>query len=169
MVEVQLSGVQVDLQSKVPVVLLQERDGDRTLPIFIGPAEARSIALFLEGQVPERPLTHDLIRDLLQSLSARMVRLVITELQGKTYLAEMQLDVRGEAMVVSCRPSDGIAVALRTQTPMYIDDDLLDAEGIVMEADGEDVADEDLDEEEPEELVEHFREFIQAVRPEDFA
>lgn len=169
MVEVQLSGVQVDLQSKVPVVLLQERDGDRTLPIFIGPAEARSIALFLEGQVPERPLTHDLIRDLLQSLSARMVRLVITELQGKTYLAEMQLDVRGEAMVVSCRPSDGIAVALRTQTPMYIDDDLLDAEGIVMEADGEDAADDDLDEEEPEELVEHFREFIQAVRPEDFA
>ena len=169
MVEVQLSGVQVDLQSKVPVVLLQERDGDRTLPIFIGPAEARSIALFLEGQVPERPLTHDLIRDLLQSLSARMVRLVITELQGKTYLAEMQLDVRGEAMVVSCRPSDGIAVALRTQTPMYIDDDLLDAEGIVMEADGEDATDDDLDEEEPEELVEHFREFIQAVRPEDFA
>ena len=169
MVEVQLSGVQVDLQSKVPVVLLQEREGDRTLPIFIGPAEARSIALFLEGQVPERPLTHDLIRDLLQSLSARLVRLVITELQGKTYLAEMHLDVKGEAIVVSCRPSDGIAVALRTQTPMYIDDELLDAEGIVMQAGLEEGADDDLEDEEPEELVEHFREFIQAVRPEDFA
>ena len=169
MVEVQLSGVQVDLQSKVPVVLLQEREGNRTLPIFIGPAEARAIALVLEGQVPERPLTHDLIRDLLASLSARMERLVITELRGKTYLAEMHLDVKGEAVVVSCRPSDGIAVAMRTQTPMYIDDELLDAEGIEMAGDVEDGAEDDLDDEEPEELVEHFREFIQAVRPEDFA
>lgn len=169
MVEVQLSGVQVDLQSKVPVVLLQEREGDRTLPIFIGPAEARAIALVLEGQVPERPLTHDLIRDLLVSLSARMQRLVITELRVKTYLAEMHLDVRGETVVVSCRPSDGIAVALRTQAPMYIDDDLLAAEGIVMQAEDEEGPEADLEDEEPEELVEHFREFIQAVRPEDFA
>lgn len=169
MVEVQLTGVQVDLQSKVPVVLLQEREGSRTLPIYIGPAEARSIALVLEGQVPERPLTHDLIRDLLESLSARMERLVITELRGRTYLAEMHLDVRGDRIVVSCRPSDGIAVALRTETRMYIDDDLLEAEGIDMQAGGESGADDDLEDEEPEELVEHFREFIQAVRPEDFA
>ena len=167
MVEVQLSAVQVDLQTKNPVVLLQEREGARTLPIFIGPAEARAIALVLEGHVPERPLTHDLIRDLLGSLSARVEKLVITELRDKTYLAEMHLDVKGEAVVVSCRPSDGIAVALRTQTRMYIDDDLLEAEGIVLQADTED--EDELVAEEPEELVEHFREFIQAVRPEDFA
>ncbi|HVA41996.1 MAG TPA: bifunctional nuclease family protein [Acidimicrobiales bacterium] len=167
MVEVQLSAVQVDLQTKNPVVLLQEREGARTLPIFIGPAEARAIALVLEGHVPERPLTHDLIRDLLGSLSARLERLVITELRDKTYLAEMHLDVKGEAVVVSCRPSDGIAVALRTQTRMYVDDDLIEAEGIVLQADSED--EDDLEAEEPEELVEHFREFIQAVRPEDFA
>ena len=167
MVEVQLSAVQVDLQTKNPVVLLQEREGARTLPIFIGPAEARAIALVLEGHVPERPLTHDLIRDLLGSLSARVEKLVITELRDKTYLAEMHLDVKGEAVVVSCRPSDGIAVALRTQTRMYVDDDLIEAEGIVLQADSED--EDDLEAEEPEELVEHFREFIQAVRPEDFA
>ncbi|MHB1925215.1 MAG: bifunctional nuclease family protein [Acidimicrobiales bacterium] len=167
MVEVQLSAVQVDLQTKNPVVLLQEKEGLRTLPIFIGPAEARAIALVLEGHVPERPLTHDLIRDLLGSLSARLERLVITELRDKTYLAEMHLDVKGDAVTVSCRPSDGIAVALRTHTPMYIDDDLLEAEGIVLQADSED--EDDLEAEEPEELVEHFREFIQAVRPEDFA
>jgi uncharacterized protein len=169
MVEVQLTGVQVDLQSKVPVVLLQEREGDRTLPIYIGPAEARSIALVLEGQVPERPLTHDLIRDLIESLSARMERLVITELRGRTYWAELHLDVSGRPVVVSCRPSDGIAVALRTQTRMFIDDELLAAEGIVMEGNADDALDDDLEDEEPEELVEHFREFIQAVRPEDFA
>ncbi|MHB1444093.1 MAG: bifunctional nuclease family protein [Acidimicrobiales bacterium] len=167
MVEVQLSAVQVDLQTKNPVVLLQEREGARTLPIFIGPAEARAIALVLEGHVPERPLTHDLIRDLLGSLSARLVRLVITELRDKTYLAEMHLDVKGDAVIVSCRPSDGIAVALRTQTRMYIEDDLLEAEGIVLQAGSED--EDDLEAEEPEELVEHFREFIQAVKPEDFA
>ena len=169
MVEVQLSAVQVDLQTKNPVVLLQEREGARTLPIFIGPAEARAIALVLEGHVPERPLTHDLIRDLLASLSARLERLVITELRDRTYMAEMHLDVKGSEVVVSCRPSDGIAVALRTQTRMYIDDDLLEAEGIVLQQDSDEDPDDDIEDEEPEELVEHFREFIQAVRPEDFA
>lgn len=166
MVEVQLGAVQVDLATKAPVVLLQEREGPRTLPIYIGSAEARAIALVLEGQVASRPLTHDLIKDLLASLSARLERLVITELRDRTYYAEMHLDVKGEGVVVSCRPSDGIAVALRTQTRIFVDDDLLDEVGVILQSDEDE--DEDPADEEPEELVEHFKEFIDAVRPEDF-
>lgn len=164
MVEVQLVAVRVDIQSKNPVVLLQEREGARTLPIFIGPAEARAIALALEGVVTERPMTHDLIRDLLESLGARLARVVVTELRDTTYFAEMHLDVGDRRLVVSSRPSDAIAVAVRTGTALFVGDELLESEGVVLQGDD---SDED-DDGNPEELVDQFREFIQGVRPEDF-
>lgn len=164
MVEVQLAAVRVDLQTKNPVVLLQERSGSRTLPIFIHATEARAIALVLEGHVAERPLTHDLMKDMLVALGARLDRIVVTELNDGIYFAEMHLEVKGARVVVSCRPSDGIALAVRTQSSIFVADDLLEAEGFILQAD------EDEDEAEPpEELVDQFREFIQGVRPEDFA
>ena len=166
MVEVHLAAVRVDIQSKNPVVLLQEREGARTLPIFIGPAEARAIALALEGVVTERPMTHDLIKDLMEALGARLARIVITELRDTTYFAEMHLDVGDRRVVVSSRPSDAIAVAVRTGTPLFVSDELLEAEGLVLQA--EEGGDEEGDEGNPEELVDQFREFIQGVRPEDF-
>jgi len=163
MVEVHLAAVRVDIQSKNPVVLLQEREGVRTLPIFIGPAEARAIALALEGVVTERPMTHDLIRDLLGALDARLVRVVVTELRETTYFAEMHLDAGDRQLIVSARPSDAIAVAVRTGTPLFVSDELLAAEGLVLQTeDGEE------NEGNPDELVDQFREFIQGVRPEDF-
>lgn len=163
MVEVQLAAVRVDIQSKSPVVLLQEREGARTLPIFIGPAEARAIALALEGVVTERPMTHDLIRDLLTSLGARLARVVVTELRDTTYFAEMHLDAGGREIVVSSRPSDAIAVAVRTGTPLFVGDELLESEGFILQSE-----DNEEDDGSPEELVDQFREFIQGVRPEDF-
>lgn len=163
MVEVQLAAVRVDLQTKSPVVLLQEREGARTLPIFIHATEARAIALVLEGHVSERPLTHDLIKDLLTGLQARLERVVVTELRDGIYFAEMQMEVRGSQVAVSCRPSDAIAVAVRTHTTIYVADDLLESEGFILQAGDQDDADP------PEELVDQFREFIEGVRPEDFA
>ncbi|HET6812162.1 MAG TPA: bifunctional nuclease family protein [Acidimicrobiales bacterium] len=163
MVEVQLAAVRVDIQSKSPVVLLQEREGARTLPIFIGAPEARAIALALEGVVTERPMTHDLVRDILEALGARLARVVVTELRDTTYFAEMHLEAGGRQIVVSSRPSDAIAVAVRTQTPLFVADELLDAEGFILQAD--DPEDEEVG---SEELVDQFREFIQGVRPEDF-
>jgi bifunctional DNase/RNase len=163
-VEVRLAAVRVDVQTKTPVVLLQERNGARTLPIFIGAQEARAIALVLEGHVPERPLTHDLIRDLLASLSARLDSVAITELREGIYFAELRVTAGGRELAVSCRPSDGVAVAVRTEAPIFVADDLLEREGFILEADeGDD------DVEAPEELVDQFREFIEGIRPEDFA
>ena len=165
MVEVELAAVRVDLQSKMPVVLLQEREGARrTLPIFIGPPEATAIAFAIQGVVTERPMTHDLIRDLLTTFDVALERVLVTELRGTTYYAEIHATLGGRSFTISSRPSDAIAIAVRMGTSLFVADDLLDAEGVILAPDDEE--DEDST---PEELVDQFREFIQGVRPEDFS
>jgi len=138
MVEVRLAAVRVDLQSNTPVVLLQETTGaKRTLPIFIGAPEATAIAFALQGVTTSRPMTHDLMRDVLEALGVVVERVVITELRQTTYYAELSLLHEGRRSVVSSRPSDAIALAARTGTPLYVADDLLDAEGVVLQAEDE--------------------------------
>ena len=164
MVEVRLRAVRVDLQSNTPVLLLQETEGQgRTLPIFIGTPEAAAIAYALQEIEMPRPMTHDLIRDVLGSLDAELERVVITELRSSTYFAEMTLLRAGARTAVSCRPSDAVAVAVRTGAPLYVADDLMDSEGVIIAVEG------DPDEEgNPDELVGQFRQFLDSVRPEDF-
>ena len=165
MVEVRLRAVRVDLQSNTPVLLLQETEGEgRTLPIFIGTPEAAAIAYALQGVAMPRPMTHDLIRDLLTSLEVQVERVVITELRSSTYFAELQLRRGTDRSIVSSRPSDAVAVAVRTGTPLFVADDLMDAEGILLAIDGS----EDEDETSPEELVGQFRQFLDSIKPEDF-
>ncbi len=170
MVEMHLAAVRVELPTNNPVVLLQEVEGARrTLPIFIGAPEATAIAFALQEVVPPRPMTHDLMRDLLVALGATLERVVVTELRmgedgrSGTYYAELHLRHGGESQVVSARPSDAIALAARTGTPIFAEDDLLDAAGVVLDA-----ADDD-DETAPDELVSQFRQFIEGIRPEDFS
>ncbi|HVC15549.1 MAG TPA: bifunctional nuclease family protein [Acidimicrobiales bacterium] len=166
MVEVRLRAVRVDLQSNTPVLLLQETDGEgRTLPIFIGTPEAAAIAYALQGVAMPRPMTHDLIRDLLTSLDVAVERVVITELRSSTYFAELQLRRGEDRSVVSSRPSDAVAVAVRTGSPLYVADDLMDAEGILLAIEPSD----DEDDESPDELVGQFREFLDSIKPEDFS
>lgn len=169
MVEMRLAGVRVELPTNTPVVLLQEVTGARrTLPIFIGPVEASAIAEALQGTERERPMTHDLIRDIITSIGARVDRIVITDLVRGTYFAEIQLTVNGTVFSVSSRPSDAVAIAARLDAPIFADDALmeqLDAEGVLMAADEDD---DEEDEEQADELVTQFREFIEGVRPEDF-
>lgn len=163
MVEVQLAAVRVDLQSNTPVVLLQETQGTkRTLPIFIGPPEATAIALAIQGVPTKRPMTHDLMRDLLEALGASLVQVVITELVETTYHAELRLAASGRQLVVQSRPSDAIALAARTGTPLYVADDLLDAEGIVLAPDEDEAPS-------PDELLGEFQRFLDQVKPEDFS
>jgi len=163
MVEVQLAAVRVDLSTNAPVVLLQESQGaKRTLPIFIGPPEATAIAYALQGVPTPRPLTHDLMRDLLAALGATVERVVITELRETTYYAELQLMMGGRLTTVSSRPSDAIALAARTGTRLFVADDLIDAEGVVLAGEQEEPSN-------PDELVGEFREFLDQVRPEDFS
>ena len=175
MVEVRLRAVRVDLQSNTPVLLLQESEGlGRTLPIFIGAPEATAIAFALQGMDTPRPMTHDLIRDLLEALGADVVRVVVTELRSSTYYAEIVLLHEAARCPVSSRPSDAVAVAVRTGAPLFVADDLMDAEGVMLAVDEEEDEDEDdegpvEDEGNPEEIVGEFRSFLDSIRPEDFS
>ena len=163
MVEMHLTTIRVQLPDNTPVVLLQERGGKRVLPILIGHPEANAIAFALQGVETPRPMTHDLIRDLLTSLGAEVDYVIITDLIDKTYFAEIHLRLGERTFVVSSRPSDAMAIAVRVKAPIYADDDLLDAEGQVVEEPDED------DAEEPEEVIREFQSFIEGVKPEDFA
>ena len=170
MIEMQLVAVRVELPTNTPVVLLQEHGGtERTLPIFVGNPEATAIAYALQGVSTPRPMTHDLLRDMLRATEVTVTSVVITELRGSTYYADIHLARDGQAFTVSSRPSDALALAIRMGTPIYADDDLLDAEGVLLaiEEDSEDdlVA---VDPVEQEELVSQFRSFIDDIRPDDF-
>lgn len=167
MVEVRLSAVRVDLQSNTPVLLLTEAQGlGRTLPIFIGAPEATAIAFAIQGVTPPRPMTHDLLRDVVEALGARLERVVITELRSATYYAELQLTRGNGPLSVSSRPSDAVALAVRTGSPLFVADDLMEAEGILLPSDEEEP---DGEVASPEELVGEFRQFLDSIKPEDFS
>ena len=155
MIELELVGVRVELPHNQPIVLLKERTGTRFLPIWIGPVEATSIAFALQGVVTQRPMTHDLMRDLLAGLAVDVERIVVTELRGGTFYAEIQMTSDGEAVAVSSRPSDAIALAVRATVPIFVDESVLTEAGIEIE-----------DDEEQE--VERFKSFLDNVTPEDF-
>jgi bifunctional DNase/RNase len=164
MVEMELVGVRLELPANTPIVLLREQGGQRrVLPIYIGGPEAAAIAYALEGVQSPRPLTHDLFKDVLDELGVRLVRVVVTEMRDHTYYAELHLDQAGSTSVVSSRPSDSIALAVRTGSPIYADDTLLDEYG-QLEAEEEPEAPEVQE----EEILEEFRDFIEKVNPEDF-
>lgn len=163
--EVQLTGVRVDLRTNTPIVMLEEVYGDRTLPIFIGSSEASAIAFALEGVVVPRPMTHDLLVNIFEELGADLVRVVITDVIDGTYYAEIHLRAHGDDHVISARPSDAIAVAIRSGTSMFVADSLMDNAPRLVEESDEEIPAED---EAPEEIVDEFLEFLDNVRPEDF-
>jgi bifunctional DNase/RNase len=161
MVEMELVAVRIELPGNTPVVLLREKNGQgRLLPIFIGQPEATAIAFALDGVLTPRPMTHDLMKNLLEQLHATVDRIVVTELSDGTFYAEIHLaDTTGRPHRVSSRPSDAIALALRMGCPIFAEDDVLAEAGLIDEP----------EEEESEEVVEKFREFIDSVNPDDFA
>lgn len=156
MVELSLVGVRVELPSNQPIVLLKEADGDRYLPIWIGAVEATAIAFALQGIQTPRPMTHDLMRDLLRDAGVAVERIVINELVDQTFFALIRMAASGETKEVSSRPSDAIALAVRINAPIYAAEEVLEQAGIELK-----------DDEETE--VEKFREFLDQVSPEDFA
>jgi len=172
MVRVLLRAVRVDLQSNTPVLLLQETEGEgRTLPIFIGTSEATAIAYALQGVSMPRPLTHDLMKDVLEALDAEVERVIVTELRAQTYIAELHIRRGADTTIVSSRPSDAVALAVRTQSPLFVSDDVMDSEGIILalESEDDDEAEEVIPRETLEELASQFRQFLDSVRPEDFS
>ena len=157
----ELLGVRLEIPANAPVVLLRETTGDkRVLPIYIGPEEAKAIAMALEGVVPPRPLTHDLLRDVVTALGAELRKVTVTDLRDRTFYAELDLVVGDRSIVVSARPSDAIALAVRVDAPLFASEEVL-ADAGTPSTEGE--------EDEAEEIVDQFREFIDQVNPEDFA
>lgn len=165
MVEMELMGVRVEMPSSSPIALLREVGGDgRVLPIFIGAPEATAIAFALEEVVTPRPMTHDLLRDVLDDLGVSLERVTVTSLTDGVFYAELELHGSDGVHTISSRPSDAIALAARTGSPIFAADDVL-AEAGYLEQD----VTEEADEEASEEVVEQFRDFIDSVNPEDFA
>ena len=157
MIEMSLVGVRVELPSNQPIVLLKEADGERYLPIWIGAVEATAIAFALQGIETPRPMTHDLIRDMLGELGVNVERIVISDLVDQTFYATIKLSANGTGgSEVSSRPSDAIALAVRLSTPIFASEEVLEQAGIELR-----------DDEETE--VQKFREFLDQVSPEDFA
>jgi bifunctional DNase/RNase len=158
--EMEVIGVRVELPSNTPIVLLKEVDGEhRVLPIFIGGPEATAIALALDEVETPRPMTHDLTTAIVDILGAELVKVVVTDLRDRTFFAEMTLRRGDDEFVLSARPSDALALAVRAGCPVYAADEVLDQAA-------QDLLDEDG--EPDEEVVEEFRAFIDQVNPEDF-
>ena len=156
MIELSLVGVRVELPSNQPIVLLKETGGDRYLPIWIGAVEATAIAFALQGIQTPRPMTHDLMRDMLKEANIEVERIVISELVDQTFFANIRMTGNGDTIDVSSRPSDAIALAVRLGSPIFGAEEVLEQAGIELK-----------DDEEVE--VEKFREFLDQVTPEDFA
>ena len=156
MIELSLVGVRVELPTNQPIVLLKEAGGHRYLPIWVGAVEATAIAFALQGIQTPRPMTHDLLRDILTETDVTVERVLINELVDQTFFAVIRLNTAGDTKEVSSRPSDAIALAVRVNVPIFADEDVLEQAGIELR-----------DEEESE--VEKFREFLDQVTPEDFA
>jgi bifunctional DNase/RNase len=125
-IEVRVAHLGLDRTTNTPVVILQEQNGERVLPIWIGPAEASAIAMELAGMKFARPLTHDLLKQVIVGLGADLRKVIITQVKDNTYYAELHI-YRGDAVInIDARPSDSIAVALRLKAPIFTSDELLE-------------------------------------------
>jgi bifunctional DNase/RNase len=165
LVQVEVVGVRIEMPSNQPIVLLKEIDGTRFLPIWVGAVEATAIAFAQQGLEAQRPLTHDLIRDLLDRVDITLTSVQITEIKDGVFYADLHLrNSEGALEPLSVRPSDAIAVALRTKSNILVNSDLLDEVGIDIP---EQVANEASTAGDQE--LEAFREFLDGINPEDFA
>ena len=161
MQEMLIYGVSFDLVGKQPIVLLKTADGNKFLPIWIGHPEAAAILMKLQSQAPPRPMTHDLLSDMLEQLEAQVVRITVTELRENTFYAQITVQQEGREIEVDSRPSDAIALAIRAEAPIFAADRVIEESAIEFE--GEDVDQDQLDAE-----VAKFRNFLEEVTPEDF-
>ncbi len=155
---VSVYGVSFDVASKQPIVLLKVEGKNRFLPIWIGHPEAAAILMKLQNAELPRPMTHDLLASVIERLSANVSGVLVTELRDNTFYAVVQLEAGGQEIQVDSRPSDAIALAVRTDSPIFASLELLDANGIEFEQEVEDL----------EEIVKEFRQFLDEVSPEDF-
>ena len=156
-IEMSIGRLMPDPMTQMPIVVLVEKDGSRFLPIWIGTNEATAIALALEGVEPQRPMTHDLLKLVTDSLGATVDRVVVTDLRAGTFFADLIIKRNGDdEITISSRPSDAIALATRTSSPVFAARAVLDEGGVEIRDEGQ------------EEEIERFREFLEDITPDDF-
>jgi uncharacterized protein len=160
--EMLIYGVSFDLVGKQPIVLLKTAEGNKFLPIWIGHPEAAAILMKLQSQAPPRPMTHDLLSDMLEHLGAQVLRITVTELRENTFYAQITVQQDGTEIEVDSRPSDAIALAIRSEAPIFAADRVIEESAIEFEG-------EDVDQETLEAEVAKFKHFLDEVTPEDFA
>ena len=159
MVEMVIYGVSFDLVGKQPIVLLKTADGNRFLPIWIGHPEAAAILMKLQNASTTRPMTHDLVTEILGQLNAEVVRITVTELRENTFFAQITVQQDGSEVEIDSRPSDAIALAIRSDAPIYAAESVIEESAIEFE--GEEVNE--------EEMVDEFKKFLENVSPDQFA
>jgi bifunctional DNase/RNase len=126
LIEMMIKGLMVDPVTNLPIVILKDKQGERVLPIWVGVFEANAIALQIENIATPRPMTHDLLRNVISDLEGQVDRIVVSDLKDNTFYALIHLTVRGERVVIDARPSDAIALALRTRSPILVDEGVID-------------------------------------------
>jgi bifunctional DNase/RNase len=156
--EMVIYGVSFDLVGKQPIVLLKTADGNRFLPIWIGHPEAAAILMKLQGANTPRPMTHDLLTEVLSQLDAQIVRITVTELKENTFYASITVQQNGSEIEIDSRPSDAIALAVRADAPIFAAEEVIEESGIEFE--------QDVNE---EEIVSEFKQFLEHVTPDEFA
>ena len=125
-IEMTIKGLMVDPITNMPIVILRDKDGQKVLPIWVGTFEANAIALQIENISTPRPMTHDLLRNVIQDLKATVERIVVCDVQDTTYYALIYLNRNGESMAIDARPSDAIALALRTRAPIFVEETVIE-------------------------------------------
>jgi bifunctional DNase/RNase len=162
MQEMQIYGVSFDLVGKQPIVLLKTAEGNKFLPIWIGHPEAAAILMKLQSASTPRPMTHDLVTDMLEQLGAQVVRITVTELRENTFFAQITVQQDGSEVDIDSRPSDAIALAIRADAPIFAADEVIEESAIEFE--GDEINQEDLEKE-----VSKFKQFLDHVTPDEFA
>ena len=157
--EMVIYGVSFDLVGKQPIVLLKTADGNKFLPIWIGHPEAAAILMKLQGASTPRPMTHDLVTDMLEQLGAQVAKIAVTELRENTFYAQITVQLDGSEIEIDSRPSDAIALAIRAEAPIFAADRVIEESAIEFEG----------DEVNEEALVDEFKRFLDRVTPEQFA
>jgi uncharacterized protein len=159
MQEMVIYGVSFDMVGKQPIVLLKTADGNKFLPIWIGHPEAAAILMKLQGASTPRPMTHDLVTEMLSQLEVKVARIAVTELRDNTFYALITVVADGAEIEVDSRPSDAIALAVRAGAPIFAADAVIEESAIEFDTEGD----------ANEEVVDEFKKFLDEVKPEDFS
>jgi bifunctional DNase/RNase len=170
MIEMSIESIRVSLMNYQRVVILKEKNAERYLPIWIGPAEADAIAVRLQDVAVARPLTHDLLRSVIDALGAEVNCIIVNDLANETFYARIVLHVNGRSMEIDSRPSDAIALAVRANVPIFADEAVMEKAGVLLDKDEQKAAMEEMGEVNPEELekMSAFRDFIESLDLDDF-